>query len=77
MKRAEAVARRYSIEKVFLGISQNSPENTGFRVSFLLKLRADALNVIQKETPAQVFSCEFCKISNNTFFTENLRWLLL
>ena len=24
-----------------------------------------------------MFSCEFCKISKNTFFTEHLRWLLL
>ena len=26
-----------------------------------------------KETLAQVFSCEFCKISKNSFFTEHLR----
>ena len=26
-----------------------------------------------KKTLAQVFSCEFCEISKNTFFTENLR----
>ena len=29
-------------------------------------------NFIKKETLAQVFSCEFCKISKNTFFTEHL-----
>ena len=28
---------------------------------------------MKKETLAQVFSCEFCKISKNTFFTEHLR----
>ena len=28
-------------------------------------------------TLAQVFSCEFCEISKNTFFTEHLWWLLL
>ena len=28
---------------------------------------------IKKETMAEVFSCEFCKISKNTFFTEHLR----
>ena len=28
---------------------------------------------IKKDTLAQVFSCEFCKISTNTFFTEHLR----
>ena len=32
-----------------------------------------ACNVIKKETLAQVFSCEFCEISKNTFFTEKLR----
>ena len=25
----------------------------------------------------QVFSCQFCEISKNTFFTEHLRWMLL
>ena len=31
----------------------------------------------RKETPAQVFSCEYCKIFKNTFFAEHPRWLLL
>ena len=34
------------------------------RVSFLTKLQASAFNFIKKETLAQVFSCEFCEISN-------------
>ena len=29
-------------------------------------------NFIKTETLVQVFSCEFCKISNNTFFTEHV-----
>ena len=29
-------------------------------------------NFNKKETLAQVFSCEFCEISKNTFFTEHL-----
>ena len=33
--------------------------------TFLIKLQA--CNFIKKETLAQVFSCEFCEISNNTF----------
>ena len=33
----EAVAQRCSVRKVFLEISQNSQENTGARVSFLIK----------------------------------------
>ena len=28
--------------------------------------------LLKKETPAQVFSCEFCEISKNSFFTEHL-----
>ena len=35
-------------------------------------LRPKTCNIIKKETLARVFSCEFCKISENTFFTEHL-----
>ena len=32
----------------------------------------------RKETPTQVFSCEYCEISkNSSFLTKHLRWLLL
>ena len=47
--------------------------NTCARVSFLIKLLAEACNFIKKETLAEVFSCKFCKISKNTFFVEHLR----
>ena len=30
-----------------------------------------------KETPAQVFSCEYYQIFKNALFAEHLRWLLL
>ena len=63
---SEAVARRCSVKKVLLEISQNSQENTCARVSFLIKLQASC-NFIKKETLAQVFSSEFCEISKNTF----------
>ena len=63
-------------EKVFLEISQNSQEITCARDSSLIKVtscyRPEACNVIKKETLAQVFFCEFCKISQNTFFSEHL-----
>ena len=36
-------------------------------------LRPEACNFIKKETLAKVFSCDFCKISKNTFFTECFR----
>ena len=55
---AEAVVQRCSVKKMFLEIPQNSQENTCARVSFLIKLQAEA----------QVFSCEFCEISKITFF---------
>ena len=54
-----------SMKKVFFEISQNSQENTSFRVSGLqLYLKRDTL--------AQRFSCEFCEIYKNTFFTGHL-----
>ena len=39
--------------------------------------RLQACNFTRKETPTQVFSCEFCEIFRNIFFMEHLRWLLL
>ena len=48
-------------------MSQNSQENICTRVSFLVKLQASARNFIKRDTLAQVFSCEFCEISKNTF----------
>ena len=63
----EAVARRCSVKKMSLEVLQNSQESTFARVSFLIKLQSEACNFIKKETQAQVFSCEFCQISKNTF----------
>ena len=63
----EAVAQRCSVKKMFLQISQNSQENTRDRVSFLIKLQDEPCNFIKKEALAQLFSCEFCEISKNTF----------
>ena len=40
---------------------------------FLKISQNSTCNFIEKEALAQVFSCEFCKISKNTFFTEHLR----
>ena len=56
----ETVAQICSVKKVFLEISQNSAD-----------LR-QAYNFIKKETLAKVFSCEFCEISKNACFTEDL-----
>ena len=48
-------------------ISKNSQVNTCARVSFLIKLQGSTCNFIKKETLAEVFSRELCKISTNTF----------
>ena len=51
------------------------PNSTRFHVTFF-KLQKQPpevfCNFIKKETLAQVFSCEFCEISKNNFFTERL-----
>ena len=67
----EAATRGVLCKKVFLEISQNSQESICARASFLIKLQA--YNFIKKETLVQVFSCEFCEISINTFSTEHLQ----
>ena len=43
----------------------------------LVGLRASAYSFIWEETLAQVFSCKFCEMFENTFFIEQFRWLLL
>ena len=40
---------------------------------FFNKVAGLACNFIKKEHLAQIFSCEFCEISQSTFFTEHLR----
>ena len=40
--------------------------------NFTEKQLSQSFNFIKKETLAQVFPCEFCKIPKNTFFTEHL-----
>ena len=70
MKQTEAATEGVLLKKVFLEISKNLQENTCARVSFIIKLHA--WNFIKKESVAQVYCYEFCKISKNTFFTEHL-----
>ena len=69
-KNTRSSHQRCSVKKGFLQISQNSQENTCVGISFLI-------NFIKKETPTQMFSCEFAKFLSTRFFTEHLRWLLL
>ena len=67
-KMTEAATRGVLLKK---GVLRYFTKFTGkhiFQISFLIKLQAK--NFIKKGTLAQVFSCEFSKISKNTFFTE-------
>ena len=41
-------------------------------LEFLFNKVAGLCNFIEKETLAQVFSCEFCEISMNNIFTEHV-----
>ena len=56
------------------GVFRNPTKFTGKCLCQSLSLNKVAgRNFIKKENLAQVFSCELCEISKNTFFTEHLR----
>ena len=62
---------RCSVKK---GVLRNFAKFTGKHLSQSLFFNKVAgLRPAKKETLAQVFSCEFCEISKNTFSTEHLR----
>ena len=60
--------RAKKTEKVF-EFSHKIHKENNCRVSFL--------KFIKKETSVQLLPCEFCEISENTFFTEHLLIFLL
>ena len=62
---------------MFLENLQNLQENTCARVSFLIKLKAEACNFIKKETLAQVFLVNFANFLKTPFLTEHIQWLPL
>ena len=72
---SEAVARRCSVKKVFLKISQYSQENTCARVSLLIKLQADAK--LKKRIQYRCFPVNFAKFLRTPSDIEHLWWLLL
>ena len=61
---SEAVVRRYSIKKVVL---TNFAKLTGKHLCFFNKVVGLRPASLLKKILAQVFSCEFCEISKNTF----------
>ena len=66
-KRSRSSHRRCSVRKGVLR------KFTGKYLCQRLFFNKGACNFIKKDTLAQVFFCEFCEISKNTFFTEYLR----
>ena len=54
------------------GVLRNFEKFTGKHLRQSLFFRPEGCNFIKKETLAQVYFCEFCEISMNTF-----GWLLL
>ena len=54
------------------GVLRNLTEFTGKHLCQRLFFNKVAVHFIKKEPLVQVFSCEFCEISKNTFFTEHL-----
>ena len=66
IKSTEAVARRYSVR----GVLKNFEKLTGrhlCQILFFNKVAGLRPATLLKKTLAQVFSCEFCEISKNTF----------
>ena len=61
--------QRHSVRK---GVLRNFAKFTGKHLCQSESTRAEACNFIKKEALAQVFSYEFCEISQNTFLTEHL-----
>ena len=71
---------RVSDKKIFTRPISGNKTNFFFRLKNLanftgkrLCCRVEGLQLYQKETLTQVFSCEICKIFKNTYFEEHLR----
>ena len=69
----EAATQSCSIKEWFLpNFTKFTEKHLCQGLFFIIKLQDEACNFVIKESLAQVFSYEFCKISKNTFFTEPL-----
>ena len=74
---SEAAARRCSVKKVLLEISQNAQESTCARVSFLIMLQTEACNFIKKRLRHRCLPVNFVKFIRKPFLTKHLRLQLL
>ena len=69
----EAVARKCSVKRVLLKISQNSQENICARVSSLIKLQASGLQLYKKrDSGTSVLSVNFVKFLRTPITLEHL-----
>ena len=69
----EAVVQRCSVKEVFLEISQKLQENISVKDTFLIRAYSCKLSYsynYSNKSWVLVFSSEFCKISQNTFFSR-------
>ena len=65
--------RRCSIEKgVLKNVAKFTGKHLGQNLLLIKGMKVSACNFIKNETLAQAFSCKFCEIFKNTFFTEHL-----
>ena len=63
--------QKCSTKKVIL---KNSTIFTGKHLCWsLFSAALESLQLYQKETPTQVFPCEYCRYFRNNFYTEHLR----
>ena len=79
------ISRSSRLQMLFkIGVVKSFANFTGKHLCwshFLKNLQAEDLQLYLKSTPAQMFSCEVCKIFakflRKPFYTEHLRWLRL
>ena len=63
-----------SVKSLFLKISQNLHENTGVRVSLLIKLQGlSPATSLKQRLWHRCFPVNFAKVLRTTFLTEHLR----
>ena len=57
---------------VLINFAKSTSESLFNKVHFLNKFLIKTSDFTKKEIPTRVFSCEFCEIVKNTFFTKYL-----
>ena len=59
----------YKIVVIFFANMQNNEQNENNNE----EAESKPATFLKKETPTQLFFCEFCEISKNTYFVEHLQ----